>query len=117
MRPTGSGTNTNKNNQGPRLDRASCPYQSHPQCPRLPDGNQRLKCPFNDISFTHNLGLWCKIPMDADEDELIRRCDVSAGVTRIDLIDRHYATGHVDKATCEEFCRIWDEYKRRMEDY
>lgn len=55
--------------------------------------------------------------MDADEDDLIRRCDVSAGVTRIDLIDRHYATGHVDRATCEEFCRAHDEYKRRMEDY
>lgn len=67
--------------------------------------------------FLNDLGLFCKVPMDADEDDLIRRCDVSAGVTRIDLIDRHYSTGHVDKATCEEFCRVWDEYKRRMEGY
>jgi hypothetical protein len=102
--------------------KVGCPYQSHPKCPRLPDGTERLICPFdrqNKISdrFLDELGFWCKIPVSANEDDLVRRCDVSAGVTRIDLIDRHYATGHVDRETCEEFCRIWDEYKRRMEDY
>ena len=98
--------------------KVGCPYQSRPQCPRLPDGTERQDCPFDNRGrFLEDIGFYCKIPMDANEDDLIRRCDVSAGVVRIDLIDRHYATGHVDRATCEEFCRAHDEYKRRMEDY
>jgi hypothetical protein len=57
------------------------------------------------------------VPLNADEDELIWRCDMSAGVTRVDLVDQHYYSGRVTKEICREFCRIHDEYRRRMIDY
>ena len=87
--------------------------------PRPPDLRRRGKrrCPFNDELFLRRLGLWCKIPLACHESEMVWRCDISAGVTDISLIDRHYATGEITRRICAEFCRAHDEYRRRMRDY
>jgi hypothetical protein len=110
-------THATKRSRSPRRGCRSCPYQSDPQCPPLPTGGYRRKCPFNDETFLRRIELWLDVPVNATEDELIWRCDVSAGVIQPELIASHYSRGYVNREICYEFCRAHDEYKRRMIDY
>jgi hypothetical protein len=100
-----------------------CPYKITARCPPLPADLRKpgsrgpRRCPFKDCVFLHHLGMWCKIPLLSTEDELIWRCDISAGVTDVGAIDVHYRTGEVNRRICREFCRAHDEYQRRIVDY
>ena len=96
-----------------------CPYKVNARCPPLPADLRKgrrgpRRCPFNDHTFLHHIGLWCKVPLLSTEEEMVWRCDISAGVISIGLVDVHYRTGEVNRDICREFCRAHDEYQRRI---